>query len=224
MKYVLDGIPAGSGMQAKGYLFPWRTGQISGVDPTNARVEILPDLASDDICFGFYSYEECDLIYTALDINPFSNPAVKDSVIFFFQKSQFSVDPTHTIYHEIRDVNGNVISTNDPSPTTGARNYFGSVVVGFSVGVNQFQFKDARSRGGGLAPQYQDNPSSSSLWDLGFWDGKPYPVGGCVVVMLPASLLNTFNRDQVNDRLQSILPVGVLPVVRYYDTQGNETS
>ena len=35
-----------------------------------------------DLVFGFYFYEELDLIYTALDINPFTNPAIRNRIPF----------------------------------------------------------------------------------------------------------------------------------------------
>ena len=51
-------------------------------DPLNARVRVNVDIANDDIVFGFYFYEELDLIYTTLDVNPFANPAIRNRIVF----------------------------------------------------------------------------------------------------------------------------------------------
>jgi hypothetical protein len=87
LKFALDGVEPNLMKAAdKGYLFPWRSGQVLDIDPINGRVQIGVDLAPDDIIFGFYSYIERDFIYFDIDVNPYSNPAVKDCVIRFFHK------------------------------------------------------------------------------------------------------------------------------------------
>jgi hypothetical protein len=93
----------------KGYLFPWRSGQLLDIDPLNGRCHVGVDLEPDDIIFAFYSYIERDFIYFDVDVNPYSNPAVKDSVIRFFHKTG---DPHRRIFHEIVNGAGAVTSTN----------------------------------------------------------------------------------------------------------------
>lgn len=224
LKYALDGMPPGlHGSLAKGYLFPWQASKIADIDKTTARVQVLVDLDPEDRCFGFYAYNEPDIVYRDLDINPFSNPMVKDKVVSFYQKSQPTVDLFRTIYYEIRDYSGTVVATNDPAPESSSpKNYFGSIVVGFSVGTESFQVKDIRSRGGGLASAHQKIPEASHFWDLGFWDGKPYPLGGAMTLLLPQSLLVKFTRDQIQAKVKDILPMGAIPVIRYYDAAGEE--
>ena len=107
---------------------------------------------------------------------------VKDKLVRFYLKSQPTIDPLRTIWYELVDSSGNVTQTNDPSPSTGTKTYFGTAVVGFSVGVNDITLTDARVRGGGLAPEYQTIEEAAHMWDLGFWDGKPYPAGGAMVI------------------------------------------
>jgi hypothetical protein len=53
----------------------------------NGRVRVNVDIAADDIVFGFYFYEELDLIYTALDVNPFTNPAIRNKMVEFVHRS-----------------------------------------------------------------------------------------------------------------------------------------
>jgi hypothetical protein len=81
LKFALDGVEPNLMKAAdKGYLFPWRSGQVLDIDPLNGRCHVGVDLEPDDIIFGFYSYIERDFIYFDLDVNPYSNPAVKDRV------------------------------------------------------------------------------------------------------------------------------------------------
>jgi hypothetical protein len=35
------------------------------------------------------------------------------------------------------------------------------------------------------------------MWDLGYWDGKPYPLGGSAVIHLPLSVLERFTREEM---------------------------
>ncbi len=115
-------------------------------------------------------------------------------------------------------------ATNDQYPNAGGEVVFGTIASGFSVGTDNIQLIDARVRSGGLAPQYQNIPQVSNFWDLGHLDGKPYPLGGTAVVLLPQSILNTFADADVQAKVASIMPMGTLAVVRYYDpTTGEET-
>ena len=105
-------------------------------------------------------------------------------------------------------------ATNDICPTDGTEVVFGTVASGFSVGTDNIQLIDARVRGGGLAPQYQNIPQAVNFWDLGHLDGKPYPLGGTSVVLLPASILNTFADADARAKVASLMPMGTLAVVR----------
>jgi len=135
-------------------------------------------------------------------------------------------DPFHTIFYCLIDENGNLVpgATNDlfppsyvpqlpPAINPGTEVVFGTVASGFSVGTDNIQLTDARVRGGGLAPQYQNIPQAVNFWDLGHLDGKPYPLGGTSVVLLPASILNTFADADVKAIVANLMPMGTLAVV-----------
>jgi len=223
LKLALDGVPPGlNGAPDKGYLFNWSTSRILDLDPLHARVEVNAELADDDRVFGFYSYAEPDILFRDLDVNPFTNPAIKDRVVSFYFKSQPTLDPLRNVYYEIRRSDGTLEQTSDPYPASGSKHFFGTLVVGFSVGVDEFATVDVRARGGGLAPEYQSIEQAQHMWDLGFWDGKPYPLGGSMVVLLPVALRGSFSADEIKAKVEEIVPAGVLPVIRYYDAEGNE--
>ena len=222
IKYALDGSAPGSALK-RGTLYNWQRGQIQFMDPYKARIQVAVTLDSTDIVFAFYSYWETDVLYMGLDVNPFTNTAVKDKIIQFYFKSDGS-DPIHYIYHQVIDPVSGPISgaTNDPAPGTGTNYVFSYLVVGASVAVQTFSMSDIRQRGGGLADSWQTIPQAANFWDLGFWDGKPYPVAGGLAVYVPASILNSIARADVEGLVRSSLAMGDFPVIRYYNPDGSE--
>ena len=140
--------------------------------------------------------------------------------------------PFQTIFYRIKDpatgavltdANGNLLC-NDPSPDdTATVEVFGQMVVAFTVGTSDFKVTDIRQRGGGLDAADRDIPQAAGFWDLGYWDGKPYPLAGGLAVYLPEALLTNLTRDQITAKLMTILPMGTMPVVRYYSQDGEES-
>lgn len=216
LKYAL------AGTTGHGFLFPWRLNQFVDIDVNTAELQLAVELDPTDIVFGFYSYYEPDVIYRALDINPYTNPAIRNRVIQFFVKTD-GADLLHYLYYNILNSDGSVFQTNDSSPSTGTAHIFGTILIGQATSTGDFTFIDSRTRGGGLAPQYQAIPESANFWDLGFWDGKPFPVGGAMIVYLPVTLQNIFSKDEVQQIVNSVCPMGTIPVIRYYDSNANET-
>ena len=43
--------------------------------------------AVEGLRYGFYSYQEPDVVFTGLDINPFTNQSVRNSVVQFYLKN-----------------------------------------------------------------------------------------------------------------------------------------
>ncbi len=228
-KYALDGYVGSTSSTSdtpflKGTVYPWRRGQIASMDATFARVDVTVELDPTDIVWGFYNYGEQDVIYTAFDCNPFTNPNAKNTILQLYLKLSGGA-PNRNIYHQLLDASGNAIAgqTNDPSPGSGTNHVFAQVVVGASVSEDDFSFTDARVRGGGLAPAYWSTvPQAVNFWDIGYWDGRPYPIGGACAVYVPYSILNTLSRTDVEGRINSILPMGAMAVIRYIDDNGME--
>ena len=81
LKFALDGNAVES-VETLGYVYPWSRSHFTQIDALNGRVRVNVDIAEDDLVFGFYFYEELDLIYTALDINPFTTPAIRNRISF----------------------------------------------------------------------------------------------------------------------------------------------
>jgi hypothetical protein len=99
IKYALDGSDP-SGRVDKGFLFPWVRSQFIGIDAMHARCHVNVELATDDIAFAFYNYEERDVVFRDLDINPFTNPTLKDQVIeFYYADRSTSIPPIQGHVH-----------------------------------------------------------------------------------------------------------------------------
>lgn len=227
IKYALDGSLPGSPPR-RGTLYNWQRGLTQFIDAYKGRVQVAVTLAPTDIVYGFYSYLEPDVVYTNLDVNPYTNPNVKNRIVQFYYKTN-GADPFHYIYHQVIDpVTGPISSslgswaTNDPSPSTGTNVVFSNVAVGVGIGIQNFTFTDIRVRGGGMSPDFQDIPQATNFWDLGYWDGKPYPIGGTMAVYVPASVLNTISSADVKGKIQNSMPMGTLAVVHYYNPDGSE--
>lgn len=220
IKHALDGNPIGS-PETEGYLYPWAKNRFVSCDALNGRVKVNAEIASDDIIFGFYFYEEPDLIYTALDINPFSNPDVRNRVVEFVYRESAS-SPERSIWHRIYGADGQVIPELSPEPEDGTPYVIGRLVVGGSVSLNEFTVSDLRVRGGGIKDEFVTRPAAANLWDAGYWDGKPYPVKGGLVVYLPVSLKERFTEQFIASTVAATVPVGTVPVIRYYSPDGEE--
>jgi hypothetical protein len=61
-----------------------------------------------------------------------------------------------------------------------------------------------------------------NFWDLGFWDGKPFPVGGTLAIYMPASVLGIMSRADIQGKVEASLPAGTLAVIHYYNADGTE--
>jgi hypothetical protein len=105
---------------------------------------------------------------------------------------------------------------------TGTNQIFAQLVVGASVSTSNFTITDIRQRGGGLTPAYQNIPEAANFWDLGFWNGKPYPAAGALLIYLPQALLTKITDTEIQNKIAAILPLGILATVKYYNSTGDE--
>lgn len=85
---------------------------------------------------------------------------------------------------------------------------------------------DIRLRGGGIKEQRLDEALELQdevqwYWDVGYWDGQPYPGMGANIVEIPRKVLQEvggqFTRGQVREVVQQHMAEGSYPVIRYYD-------
>lgn len=101
----------------------------------------------------------------------------------------------------------------------------GEVYVGEATSVGSTDIIDIRTRGGGLKESLgsdilQRNLESQWNWDMGYWDGYPYPSMGSFVVEVPCELLDSnggnLTRTQIQGIVQEHAAAGSYGVVRTY--------
>jgi hypothetical protein len=105
--------------------------------------------------------------------------------------------------------------------------------IGSNRGLQDLQLVDTRVRGGGINPDQLSEaklayPDISWMFDIGHYDGAPFPGSAATLIDLPASLLEVnggiFTREQVDSIVKHHLSFGVYPVVRFYCTNAGLVS
>lgn len=89
------------------------------------------------------------------------------------------------------------------------------------------QLTDTRTRGGGLLTSIGESimneiaPESTSYWDIGYWDGSPYPENGVILVKLPRHVLKEYGgkltKEEVEAAVEKHLAYGVFYIVEYLE-------
>jgi hypothetical protein len=84
---------------------------------------------------------------------------------------------------------------------------------------------DTRSRGGGLLREIGRNiieeiePEANFYWDIGYWDGEPYPENSVVVIRLSENILKEyggkFERQEVEAAVQKHIAFGTFFIIEY---------
>lgn len=96
-------------------------------------------------------------------------------------------------------------------------------------GVNEAVNIDIRQNGGGIIPdKYEEaklqNPKVQWFSDNGSYDGQVYPGNGAIIIKLPVSIQKMFTDEQIKDIIESNIPYGMVPLIRYYGYQPEITS
>lgn len=99
----------------------------------------------------------------------------------------------------------------------------GSVTALHPNSINESVVLDARVRGGGLKLHVTENtslikthPEIEWYWDMGNYDGAPFPGAGAIVVSIPNTLLYTYTEEEIRDKILKHTALGVYPIINYY--------
>jgi hypothetical protein len=103
----------------------------------------------------------------------------------------------------------------------------GEIYVGEAASPDDVRWIDIRRRGGGLKDVLgsreellQSNMESTWNWDIGNWDGYPYPGAASYYVEVPCQLLTTnsgtFSKEQIRTSVEEHTAGGVYPAIRTY--------
>lgn len=103
----------------------------------------------------------------------------------------------------------------------------GKYAVGSNRGLHDVDLVDTRIRGGGIKEEFITDfkgsyPQVKWFWDIGHYDGTPFPGAAAVLVDLPADVLEsnggTLTKEQIDSIVKHHLSLGVYPVIRFYCT------
>lgn len=123
---------------------------------------------------------------------------------------------SHLLFTDVFTVEGNL---------SGDFLILGDVTVAPASHPNSLEQLDSRRRGGGIldtevASLTQSNPEIQWCWDIGYWDGTPYPGNASYLVEVPVDILENaggnFTQSQVRDIIERHTAAGVYPVARAY--------
>jgi len=101
----------------------------------------------------------------------------------------------------------------------------GDVQVLDNAPVSLDQLTDIRVQGGGIKLSSIDiikamNKELNWYWDIGFWDGTPYPGNSSIYVEIPAEVLEkaggTFTTLDIRNTVQRHIMAGTYPVIKTY--------
>ena len=102
----------------------------------------------------------------------------------------------------------------------------GDVYVRNAIRPNSLVINDIRVRGGGLRvgefiDAAETNPEAAWYWDVGVWDGKPYPGAASFFIEVPVEILvkcgGSLTNDFVRTTANNHIALGTYPVVHGYN-------
>lgn len=101
----------------------------------------------------------------------------------------------------------------------------GDITVSEAIGIQDLFIVDSRIRGGGIVESriqeaWDEEPETAWCWDIGSWDGIPFPGNASYLVEIPLTVMEgaggTFRSNDIRDIVQRHTAEGVYPVVRAY--------
>lgn len=109
--------------------------------------------------------------------------------------------------------------------TSGDFLLLGDITAASATHPDEFESMDSRRRGGGIIDTEIDDlvatfPEAQWYWDVGYWDGIPYPGNASYLAEVPVDILTdaggVFTQAQVTDIINKHTAAGVYSVVKAY--------
>lgn len=193
---------------------------------------------------GFFDYETNK--YWSLDLNPSSGhyitirdpadgevkdmPSFKliDKTIYIYVKPAAKITKrTNGEYTLLEPVTQNTLFHSFELIEGTDALLLGEVRVRPSSNQRSIQLVDTRVRGGGLKKDIQEElmnlveKESHFYWDIGYWDGKPFPENAVINIKIAKSVLKEYGghmtRAEIEEKLEKHLGYGVFPVIEFMD-------
>lgn len=214
---------------------------IQSIDSAHGFIRLANSIDTSLTAYVTYRYEEPHLTYRDINVNSTINPDVLNTSMLFYIIPEGSTPNTRSVFHlQIDEANRVIAAPQDESfigmdlndwiaeHTSDPHHY---VLIGkmFSVQTlapRDIDSVDIRIRGGGVKEKQLEaalglQDEVQWYWDIGYWDGQPYPGMGAIVVEIPRRVLvevgGTFTRNQIEDIVRRHMAEGGYPIIRYYD-------
>jgi len=223
---------------------------IDDVDIYNGLVYLRPGVLLPIGTKVDFTYIENNYEYPYLNINGhFSqNPNLLNKFVVFYiipRESIASARTNRTVYHIIGDSLNEAIDSIEQLNGDLPIAIIGSYNIQQVITSDRTTILDTRVKGGGLVDQDEglksvehnlDNvldpeaevfdhlediyKDSARFWDIGHYDGEPYPGAAAVVIDVPEHIRPTLPEGDIKDKATKFLAAGVYPVFEYSDRSG----
>lgn len=198
---------------------------IEDVDRWNGFVYTKNKLPTNNSVIFNYTYKERYYVYKGIDLNPTftHNPLVLNKVVLFYLipwKSDSGIFHSKTVMHSVgstvEDARNRIKDYGFPILILGA------IHVNNKTSFEDISILDTRTLGGGLYKEdkevlVQAYPELNYLFDVGVYDGIPYPGNSSVVFSIPNKYLKSLDRREISNRATRNLSAGILPIYDYYE-------
>lgn len=97
----------------------------------------------------------------------------------------------------------------------------GKILVRNMYSPSMIELIDTRKRGGGfrddLSPSLIKSlsPEAEYVWDIGSYDGHPFPVNGVIVITLPSYIQHQFSEEELRSIVEKYAAFGSYAIIKY---------
>lgn len=198
---------------------------------------------------GFVKYNSYNApAYALLDVNPNQHHFMTDTTSTVYTDVSTFRLINQTIYFYIKPaiINRNGVMTyNDAVLEHSIEEYsveylkanhmelIGIIYVRPNSSQFSLAITDARTRGGGVIEEINDNlrrkfePESDFYWDIGYWDGEPYNENSVIIIRLDKRLLvqfgGRFTEDEISIAVNKHIAIGTYPIIEYVTNYSDDS-
>ena len=197
---------------------------------------------------GFADVVDESIEFYHLDLNPLpghtytdlqtkaecpSSELLNKAIYLYIMPAYIQKQHGETLVQDDSSVIRHAIYPKETSETTVRENLpqgaflLGKVLITPTIAPSDAIVLDSRMRGGGVAEDVSLdalkllNEEATYFWDIGSWDGTPYPSNGVVILTLPQDVLRRSSEDrglyeeEIRNLIKNYVAFGVHVIIRY---------
>lgn len=226
---------------------PLSSNVIEDVDVYNGLVYFKPGITLSENMYASYTYLETKYEYKYLNVNGHfcQNPQILDNfVVFYLLPVESTVTPKskRTVFHSIAASLQEAIDSIEVDTIGTPVAIIGAYNIQQIIASDRASILDTRVLGGGLVGDRLESPAfnlhgisslkdkkkkieatykdSASYFDIGKYDGDPYPGAAAVVIDLPDFLKHTDTVSEIKQKAHKYLAAGVYPIINFEHYSG----